>query len=69
MIRSIEEHLHNPPPGIAAARAHEFGIDLTLLIQRLKRTPVERLNDLQSVMRPLEEARKNAGPDLRQVRD
>ena len=69
MILSIEDHLLNPPPGSAAARAREFGIDLTLLIQRLKLTPEQRLNDLQRVMRALEEARKSAAPFLKQARD
>jgi hypothetical protein len=67
MVRNVEEHLLNPPPGSAAARAREFGIDLTLLIQRLKLTPEERLNDLQRVMRDLEEARESAKPFLRKT--
>ena len=57
MIRSIEEHLLNPPPGSAAARAREFGIDLTLLIQRLKLTPEERLRQLQRAMIDIENMR------------
>lgn len=65
MISNVEEHLLNPPPGSAAARAREFGIDLTLLIQRLKRTPQERLDDLQRVMRSFEEIRKSAEPFLK----
>ena len=42
-----EERLLNPPPGgrIEAARAH--GIDLTLLVERLRKTPEERVRDLQ----------------------
>jgi hypothetical protein len=62
MNSRVEEHLLNPPPGSAAARAREFGIDLTLLIGRLRLTPEERLDDLQRVMRDLEEARKSAKP-------
>ena len=65
MTRSVEEHLLNPPPGSAAARARDFGIDLTLLIERLRLTPEERLNDLQRVMRALEEMRKSAAPVLK----
>ena len=65
MKRNVEAHLLNPPPGSAAARARDFGIDLTLLIERLKRTPEERLNDLQHAMRTLEEMRKQAAPYLR----
>ena len=48
---SVEAHLLNPPPGSAAARARDFGIDLTLLIQRLRFTPEERLQQLQRALR------------------
>ncbi len=65
MIRNVEEHLLNPPPGSAAARARDFGINLILLIGRLKRTPEERLNDLQRAMHSLEEARRSAAPALK----
>jgi hypothetical protein len=65
MSRSIAERLLDPRPGSAAAAARDFGIDLTLLIGRLKLTPQERLNDLQRAMRSLEEARENAAPHLR----
>ena len=68
MKRSAEEHLLNPPPGSAAARARDFGIDLTLLIQRLRLTPEERLDDLQRVTRDLEEARNSVRPFLRRTR-
>lgn len=52
-----EEHLRNPPPGSAAWRAREFGIDLTLLIQRLKLTPDERVRQLQQAMIEIENMR------------
>jgi len=35
--------LRNPPPGSRAAAAREFGIDLSLMIAQLRRTPEERL--------------------------
>jgi hypothetical protein len=49
-----EERLLNPPPGgrIEAARAH--GIDLTLLVERLRKTPEERVRDLQRAAEGLE---------------
>jgi hypothetical protein len=68
MISNVEEHLLNPPPSSAAARAREFGIDLTLLIERLRRTPEERLDDLQRVMRSLAEAQQSVKPFLRKTR-
>ncbi len=63
--QSVEAHLLNPPPGSAAARARDFGIDLTLLIRRLQLTPQERLDELQQAMRALTEMRHSAAPYLR----
>jgi hypothetical protein len=60
MNRKVEEHLLNPPPGSAASRARDFGIDLTLLVERLRRSPQERIDDLQRVMRAMEEVRGSA---------
>lgn len=68
MNKNVEEHLLNPPPGSAAAAARDFGIDLTLLVERLRRTPEERLDDLQRAMRSLEEVRRSAKPFLRKTR-
>lgn len=45
-----EERLRNPPPDSAIARARDFGIDLTLLIERLQLTPEERVLRLQREM-------------------
>ena len=52
------ERLRNPKPGGKIWEAREYGVDLTLLISSLRRTPGERLSDLQSVMRDLEDLRK-----------
>jgi hypothetical protein len=65
MIGNVEEHLLNPPPGSAAARAREFGIDLTLLIQRLRLTPDERLRQLQRAMVEIETIRGLARRDVK----
>jgi hypothetical protein len=55
-----EERLLNPPPGgrIEAARAH--GIDLSLLVERLRKTPEERVRDLQRAAASLEAVRGKA---------
>ncbi len=52
-----EEKLLNPAPGsrIEAARTH--GVDLTLLIERLRKTPEERVRDFQSAIRGFEAVR------------
>ncbi len=55
-----EERLLDPPPGgrIEAARVH--GIDLTLLVERLRKTPEERVRDLQRAAEDLEAVRGKA---------
>ena len=55
-----EERLLNPPPGgrIEAARAH--GVDLSLLVERLRKPPEERVRDLQRAVNVIEAARGKA---------
>jgi hypothetical protein len=48
MRADIEHYLLNPPPGSAAARAAEFGTDLTLTLEHLRLTPEERIRKLDS---------------------
>ena len=62
MKRDVEIHLLNPPPGSAAARARDFGIDLTLTLQRLRLTPDERLRQLQRAMIEIETMRGGYKP-------
>jgi hypothetical protein len=38
--------INNPPPGSELAKAKEFGVDLTLFISTLSRTPTERARAL-----------------------
>ena len=59
-MNRAEKRLLKPPPGgrIEAARAH--GIDLTLLVERLRKTPEERVRDLQRAAAGLEAARGKA---------
>jgi len=47
MSKASEDHFLNPPPGSAAARAVEFGIDLTLTLENLRLTPEERIEQLE----------------------
>lgn len=59
MSRAEERLLHPPPGGcIEAARTH--GVDLTLLIERLRKTPEERVRDLQRAINDLEVMRGRA---------
>ena len=46
MRAEIENYLLNPPSGSAAARAAEFGIDLTLTVENLRLSPEERIRKL-----------------------
>ena len=55
-----EERLRNPSPGSRVAAARDFGIDLTLLIERLRKTPEERVRDLQSAIEGLDKIRGKA---------
>ncbi len=52
------ERLRNPKPGGKIAAAREYGIDLTLLMNRLRETPEERSRNLESVMTDVVELRK-----------
>ena len=60
-----EERLLNPPLGgcIEAARAH--GVDLSLLVERLRKTPEERVRYLQRAVNDMEAVRSKALKDSR----
>ena len=45
-----EARLRRPPRGGAIEAAKKFGVDLSLLADRLRRSPEQRLMDLQEVM-------------------
>ena len=59
-MTTAEDKLRNPPPGSRIAAARDFGIDLTLLIERLRKTPEERVRDLQQAIEGLEKIRGQA---------
>jgi len=42
-LARAEELLRNPPPGSRIEAATNFGIDLTLMMEQLRRTPAERV--------------------------
>jgi hypothetical protein len=62
-MTNFEERLLNPKPGGPIEAARDFGIDLSLLVERLRLTPEERLRDLQSFVRALEEIRGAGKPN------
>lgn len=59
-MNQVEEKLLYPRPGSRIDAAHAFGVDLTLLIERLRLTPEERVLDLQGAIRGLEGVRGKA---------
>ncbi|PYT00455.1 MAG: hypothetical protein DMF63_07765 [Acidobacteria bacterium] len=55
MKRTPEQKLLDPRPGSKIAEARDFGIDLTLVAERLRQTPQERIDNLQASMKFLAE--------------
>lgn len=54
-----ERWLIEPKPGTAAARARDFGVDLSLTVSNLRLTPEERvrqLDEFQAFMKELRQA-------------
>jgi hypothetical protein len=49
-----------PPTGSKLAAAKEYGIDLTLLLESLFKSPTERIRELERAQRFLEELRSAA---------
>jgi hypothetical protein len=56
-MEKFEQRLLHPKPGGAIAAAGDYGIDLSLLAASLRRTPDERLADLQRAMEWFESMR------------
>jgi hypothetical protein len=55
MPSELEDYFLHPPAGSAAARAADFGTDLTLTLQTLRLTPEERVRKLQSFIKGVTE--------------
>lgn len=53
MKRSPEERLLNPVPGSRIAEAHEYGIDLTLLVENLRLSPADRIKQNDALINDL----------------
>ena len=60
MRPEIESYFLNPPADSAAARAAEFGIDLTLTLANLRLTPEERIQQLDSFIKGVAELQDSA---------
>ena len=53
-----ERWLIEPKPGTAAARARDFGVDLSLTVSNLRLTPEERVRQLDEFQAFMKELRK-----------
>lgn len=60
MSKAGEDYFLNPPPGSAAARAVEFGIDLTLTLENLRLTPEERIRKLEDFINGVAKLKSSA---------
>lgn len=56
-MRTPEEKLLNPLPGSKIAEAVRYGLDLTLVVENLRLTPQQRLENLQGAMDSVEKLR------------
>ena len=55
-----EDYFLNPPPGSAAARAVEFGIDLTLTLENLRLSPEDRIRKLDDFILAVQRLKASA---------
>ena len=68
-LEKIRRLIINPRPGSKVAAATEFGIDLTLTLGQLRKTPQERVEHAQSAMRSLEDFRREVEKSRRRKND
>jgi hypothetical protein len=60
ITREDEDYFLNPPPGSAAERAVEFGIDLTLTLENLRLSPEQRIRKLDDFILAVQRLRASA---------
>ena len=64
MTREEHERLYalvqNPPPGSKMEAAKVYGVDLTLNLRSLTRTPAERVREMEAALKFAEELRRAA---------
>ena len=67
MRGQLEDYFLNPKPGSAAARAAEFGIDLTPTLENLRLTPEERIRKLDNFIKGVAEIRQAVQRQRREI--
>lgn len=56
-LARAEERLRNPPPGSKIEAAQKFGVDLSLMIEQLRRSPEERVRHMHEAAEAAERVR------------
>ena len=59
-LARAEDRLRHPRPGSRIEAARKFGIDLTLLIEKLRLSPEERVRRMHDAANAAEQARGSA---------
>jgi len=59
-LAKAEDRLRNPKPGSRIEAARKYGVDLTLNIEQLRRTPTECARILESASIAIEKVRGTA---------
>jgi hypothetical protein len=60
MTPEEEDYFLNPPPGSAAERAVEFGVDLTLTLENLRLSPEDRIRKLDEFILAVQRLKASA---------
>jgi len=61
-LARAEDRLRHPRPGSRIEAAQKFGVDLTLLIEKLRLTPAERVRRMHDAANAAEQVRGAARP-------
>jgi hypothetical protein len=56
----LYELVQNPPPGSKMEAARKYGVDLTLNLRSLTRTPTERVLEMEAALKFAEELHRAA---------
>jgi hypothetical protein len=60
-LARAEERLRHPKPGSRIEAAQRFGVDLTLVIEKLRLSPAERVLEMHDAMVTAEQVRGAVG--------
>jgi hypothetical protein len=66
-LARAEERLRHPRPGSRIEAAQNFGIDLTLLIEKMRLSPEERVRRMHDAAHAAEQVRGAARPNAHEL--